>query len=210
MTKTGIVLAGGFATRFDGGDKTLAALDGRPLIGHVVDALRPVVETIVVSCRAEQVEKFEAVLDEVVYRPDPTPDEGPLAGLAAAITGVDAEAVAVTTADRPCVPAGLYEDLFATLDRDGEGVVIRDDGVRQPAPAVFETAALRTAVERRRAGGDRRLRSVLSDLDVTELGSDRIRERWGEMVLADVNTEAELDRLRSGRCQGANPPRRSR
>lgn len=197
-TRAGIVLAGGYARRFDDGDKTLADLDGEPLLTHAVDALRPVVESVVISCRDDQIEAFERVLDDVVYAPDPTPDEGPLAGLAAALAAIDADAVALTTADRPCIPSALYRDFFTRLQ--GDGVVIEADDICQPAPAVFDTVALRRAVDRQRAAGERRLRSILAGLDVDLVAADVVRERWGTGVLADVNTVAELDRLRREGC----------
>lgn len=193
-TRAGIVLAGGFGERFDGGDKTLAELDGRPLIEHAVSALRPVVETTVVSCREEQIETYQRVLEDVTYRPDPTPDEGPLAGLAAALSEVDAEAVAVATADRPCVPPSLYRSFFESLTQ--ECVVIRSAELLQPVPGVYQTSALRRSVTRLRARDERRLRSVLDDLHIDIVTAESVRDRWGTQVLADVNTTADLERLR--------------
>jgi molybdopterin-guanine dinucleotide biosynthesis protein A len=38
---TGVVLAGGRATRWDGRDKGLIQVSGRPMISHVLDALAP-------------------------------------------------------------------------------------------------------------------------------------------------------------------------
>ncbi|WP_049993005.1 molybdenum cofactor guanylyltransferase [Halapricum salinum] len=197
-TRAGIVLGGGYASRFDEGDKTLADFEGRPLIAHAVEPLQSVVGTVVVSCRAEQVEAFERVLDDVEFVPDPEPDEGPLAGLDAALQRIEADAVALATADRPCVPSTLYSQIFETLDADG--VVIDADGIRQPAPAVFDTRALRGEVQRHRDTGERRLRSILADLDVDLLAADTVRDQWGTSVLTDVNTVAELDRLRRDGC----------
>lgn len=193
-SRAGIVLAGGFGERFDDGDKTLAELDGRPLIAHAIEPLRPVVDTVVVSCREEQIEAFQRVLEDVTYRPDPTPDEGPLAGLAAAVSGVDAEAVAVATADRPCVSSELYTEFFDALSLDG--VVIQSGEFREPAPAVFRVDRLRSVVQRHRDAGDRRLRAVLDCLDLTTVSAESAREQWGETVLVDVNTRAELDSIR--------------
>mgnify|MGYP000185735208 CR=1 FL=1 len=192
-SRAGIVLAGGYARRFEDGDKTLADFEERPLIAHAVDALRPVVDTVVVSCRDEQIESFERVLDDVIYAPDPEPDEGPLAGLAAALAKVDATAVAVTTADRPRVPTGLYRQFFQRLASDG--IVIEADDIRQPAPAVFATVALREAVNQQRDSGERRLRSVFELLDLDIVSSESVAEQWGEEVLIDVNTAADLKQL---------------
>ena len=40
--RAGLILAGGRSERFPTIDKALAPLDGRPLLGHVADALAPV------------------------------------------------------------------------------------------------------------------------------------------------------------------------
>lgn len=194
-TRAGVVLAGGYATRFGDGDKTLAELDGKPLVAHAIDALEPVVDDVLLSCRDEQIPSFEAVVPDVHFRPDPAPDEGPLAGLATALDGLDAEQVAVTTADKPCVPTDLYRHFFEQLD--GDGIVIRSDGILQPAPAVFESAALRSVVRKHRREGRARLRPVLAALDLTIVTDASVRERWGDRVFADVNTIADLDALRS-------------
>lgn len=194
--RDGVVLAGGFARRFGDGDKTLATLDGQPLVAHAVGALRPLVDTIVVSCRAAQREAFAAVLDDVVFQPDPTPDEGPLAGLAAALDAFDAPMVALGTADMPCVPAELYEALFDALeDPDHDAVLLQDGGFLEATPGVYRTAPLRAAVEQRRAAGDARLRSILDHLDVAVWPAERVRKRWGERALVDVNTRETLASL---------------
>ncbi|KME39322.1 hypothetical protein SM02_05365 [Klebsiella pneumoniae] len=46
---TGVVLAGGRATRMGGIDKGLQALNGRPLWRHVAEALAPQVDELVIS-----------------------------------------------------------------------------------------------------------------------------------------------------------------
>ena len=194
-THTGVVLAGGFATRFGERDKTLATLDGRPLLAHAADGLAPAVEHVVVSCREAQIADFERVLDDVIFCPDPTPDEGPLAGLDAALDSVDSGTLALVTADMPCVPTALYDSLFDALD-GVDCVAIQSDGFLQPAPAVFETAALRASVATRRDSGDARLRSVFEDLDTEHWPAERVTERWGERALADVNTREDLAALR--------------
>lgn len=193
-TTAGIVLAGGFARRFGDADKTLATLDDKPLLAHVVDALRPVVDEIVVSCREEQIPAFEDVLDaDVTYWPDPTPDEGPLAGLAAALDVVDAPRTVLVTADMPCVPPDLYRELLDALESgDAEAAAIRDGDYLEAAPGVYRTAALRATVAERRSAGDARLRSIFGALSVVEWPAERVRERWGELALVDVNTREKL------------------
>ena len=46
---TGVILAGGRGSRLGGVDKGLVPLHGRPLIEHVIDALRPQVGALLIS-----------------------------------------------------------------------------------------------------------------------------------------------------------------
>ena len=46
---TGVVLAGGRATRWDGRDKGLIEVSGRPMISHVLGALTPQVGQVIIN-----------------------------------------------------------------------------------------------------------------------------------------------------------------
>lgn len=194
-TRSGVVLAGGYATRFGDADKTLASLDGKPLLAHAVDNIAPAVDRVVVSCREEQISAFEAALDaSVSFCPDPTPDQGPLAGLAATLAAVETSTLALATADMPCVPSALYDQFFDALG-DTDAVAVDSEGYLQPAPAVYRTDPLRESVDARRAEGDARLRSLFQTLSVERVAADSVRSEWGANVLDDVNTREALDRL---------------
>jgi molybdenum cofactor cytidylyltransferase len=74
MRLAAVVLAAGASTRF-GSPKAIAQLDGRPILEHVLDAIREVgIDDIVVVLGndAEQIEEGIAWLDErLVRNPDP-------------------------------------------------------------------------------------------------------------------------------------------
>ncbi|MEM0991048.1 MAG: molybdenum cofactor guanylyltransferase MobA [Pseudomonadota bacterium] len=53
MTIAGIILAGGQARRMGGGDKALLALDGRPLLAHVIERLDAQVDEIALNANGE-------------------------------------------------------------------------------------------------------------------------------------------------------------
>jgi molybdenum cofactor guanylyltransferase len=72
----GAIIAGGGSRRF-GGDKAAALLNGRALIDHVADALRPQVDALIVCGR--DLPGLDSVADR------PTADMGPLGGLCAAL-----------------------------------------------------------------------------------------------------------------------------
>ena len=101
----GAVLAGGRSRRF-GSDKAAALLDGRPLLDHVVEALAPQVDAVVVCGRRH------ASLPSLVDRLGP--DLGPLGGLNAALHHAAAhgfELVLTAGCDMP----GFRPNVLATL-----------------------------------------------------------------------------------------------
>lgn len=105
MRILGAVLAGGTSTRF-GSDKALALFADKPLIEHVINALLPQVETLVISGRDWPP---YARVDDL-----PAPGLGPLSGLCGALAyarlhGFDAVLSA------PCDTLGLPVDLVARL-----------------------------------------------------------------------------------------------
>jgi len=208
--RAAVVLAGGFATRFGDGDKTVATLSGKPLLVHACEPLVAVGAEVVVSCRDAQVDTFEGILDGAGLRgvqlcPDETPDQGPLAGLGDALGVVEAETVAVATADMPCVPAGLWGDCFDALGgEDRDAAAVSEDNRHEPVPSAFRTAAVRGTVDTALAAGEARLAAAFEGLSVETVPATAIREEWGETALADVNTRAALERLRSrGGCLGS-------
>jgi molybdopterin-guanine dinucleotide biosynthesis protein A len=103
----GAVLAGGRSSRF-GGDKALALLQGKPLLLHAVDAIRPNTDKVVICGR--QVSGYDCLSDR------PRPDLGPLGGLNAALhhaAGNGFQGVLTIACDMPFFPNALARSLLA-------------------------------------------------------------------------------------------------
>jgi molybdopterin-guanine dinucleotide biosynthesis protein A len=108
----GAIIAGGQSRRF-GSDKALAMIEGKPMLDHVVAALRPQVDHIVICGRDWP--GLERIEDQ------PGPGLGPIGGLNAAlhhgaVQGFDA----VITVPVDVLP--LPGDLLTRLAGDGPAV----------------------------------------------------------------------------------------
>ncbi len=104
MKLLGAIIAGGKATRF-GSDKAAARLNGKALIEHVADGLRPQVEGLIVCGRDWP--GMTSIADR------PVPGMGPLGGLCAALhycAGQGFDAVMTAGCDVLPVPALNPED----------------------------------------------------------------------------------------------------
>jgi CTP:molybdopterin cytidylyltransferase MocA len=187
----GLVLAAGAASRF-GSDKLAASLEGRPLLDHVLDALRavPLREIVVVTRR----ERTIPAADDLRVVVNPAPEDGLSSSLRLGLdaglelAGPPVEAVLVALADQPRIDPAIIRQLLAAARTSDRPVVVpaydRDGG---PNPVLLLRAAFGLVDE---ASGDRGLGPVLG--------------AHPELILAvpvaganpDIDTQADLARLR--------------
>src|SRR6185295_17094217 len=98
-----IVLAGGRSRRF-GRDKLVEPLDGRPLVQHAIDAVRPIAtEIIVVAAPGAS----PAVPGDVRLVNDAVAFEGPLAGLIGGLAAARSPTVVLVGGDMPSLSAAV-------------------------------------------------------------------------------------------------------
>mgnify|MGYP006281344501 FL=1 len=113
----GVILAGGLARRMGGGDKTMRAIAGRPILDHVIERLAPQCASLILNANGDPA-RFGAWGLPVV--PDDVPDfAGPLAGVLAALDWTALhypaiEWVVSVAADCPFLP----RDLVARMQTD--------------------------------------------------------------------------------------------
>jgi molybdopterin-guanine dinucleotide biosynthesis protein A len=112
---TGLVLSGGRARRMGGEDKGLIELGGRPMIDHVLAALAPQVDALVVNAN-RHLDRYRDCAES--YAADVVSDalddyQGPLAGIARGLATCATEWLVCTPCDSPLLSA----DLVARLDR---------------------------------------------------------------------------------------------
>ena len=139
---TGVVLAGGRATRWDGRDKGLIQVSGRPMISHVLDALAPQVERIIINAN-RNLDEYRAFGLPVVT--DASRDFlGPLAGIASGLAAAQTEWVAITPCDSPLLAADCVGRLvLACEDDERADIAVAHDGDRiQPVFALIRRALL--------------------------------------------------------------------
>ncbi|WP_254830172.1 molybdenum cofactor guanylyltransferase [Haloglomus salinum] len=193
--RTAVVLGGGRATRFEGGDKLLADLAGEPLLRRTVARLVPAVETVVVNCRADQRDAFAAALDgldaDIAFAVDPDPDAGPMAGIRTGLRAVPTEFAVVVAGDMPFVDGSLVRYLFdraaghdAAVPRIGEWF--------QTTQAVYRAEAMADACDRALDRGASKILAPLEDLDWTVVEESMLRTNGWRDSFENVNTREEL------------------
>ncbi len=127
----GVLLAGGQSRRMGGGDKTLNDLDGRPLLGHIVERAQPQVDTLILNANGDPARFAEYSLPVVADTVDGF--VGPLAGV---LTGQewarentpDAKWVVTMATDTPFFPTDLVARLAVAIEENSADMAMATSG----------------------------------------------------------------------------------
>ncbi len=119
---TGLILAGGRATRMGGVDKGLQLLNGEPMVQHVLRRLQPQVSHMLINANrnAQEYRQFgvPVIADRV------SGFAGPLAGLHAGLAQCATPYLATAPCDSPLLPVDLVARLSAALAQTGSDVAV--------------------------------------------------------------------------------------
>ena len=169
---TALVLAGGKSRRMGGKDKGLLPFAEGTLIGHVIEAIRPQVGTILISAN-RNLDQYQRLGFPVIA--DPLDGfQGPLAGFLGGLEKMQTEYLLTLPCDGPFVAVDLAQRLAVGLAAADAEIAVAHDGQRlQPVYALLH-------------------RGVLSDLRLAlEQGERKIdrwypRNRWVTVDFSDV------------------------
>ncbi len=181
-----LILAGGRSSRMGGGDKSLMPLDGRPLLAHVQERIRPQVSSLLISSNGDP-ELFRGFGTAV--RPDAVPGQlGPLAGV---LTGLlwAKEISATHLLTVPCDTPFLPHDLLGRLYRDllhaqADIALARDSEQTHPVIALWP-ARLAARLADDLESGVRSVQRWQGQFKLCE-------SRFSSLHFCNLNTPAEL------------------
>ena len=174
-----VILTGG-ASRRMGRDKAFVEVDGEPLVLRVARALSDAATITAVGGDLVALSQLGLEAES-----DAHPGDGPLGGIARALTIGDAEVVVVVACDLPFLNGATVRELVASVgDHDAAVAVV--DGHRQPVLAAWRRGA---PVAQAFARGERSPLRVLDTLDVVEVVLDDARSAL------DLDTPEDLTSL---------------
>ena len=125
---TGVILSGGRARRMGGIDKGLTPLHGKPMVAHVVSALRPQVGQLIINANRNLNEYAEFGYRVV---PDMLGDYfGPLAGIATGMQNASTHYVLTAPCDSPLLAPDLGARLYNALAKENNDMSVAHDGNR--------------------------------------------------------------------------------
>ncbi len=138
---TAVILAGGMARRMDGQDKGLIELGGRPMIEHIIDALKPQVDHIMISANRNLQEYQRYGYPVVTDFMDGY--FGPLVGMASSLKTCGNDRLLTVPCDSPFIPPVLASRLDSVMTDSQVDIAAAKDSERiQPVFAMIRRSTL--------------------------------------------------------------------
>ena len=176
-----LLLAGGRGQRMGGQDKGWIGWQGKALIEHMQQVVRPLTDDLIISCNRNQ-RRYAPLADRLVS--DPAADfPGPLAGIIAGLSVARHQYMLVLPCDAPLIDRQLLELL---LERSGpQPVMLRQGEQWQPLFSLLPVALLPHLQQQWQLGqrSPRRAMLGLEPLAVACAADDRRLANFNEPAL---------------------------
>lgn len=193
---TGLILAGGRATRMGGSDKGLQNFRGMPLALHTLMRLSPQVGGVMLNAN-RNLSAYESFGVEVW--PDSMPDfAGPLAGFLTGLERCETPYLVTVPCDTPLFPADLVARLAEALEHEDADIAMaaarEEDGQlrTQPVFCLLKHALMESLVRFTHEGG-RKIDAWTAQHRTAVVAFDRPQD--DARAFFNANTLAELHRL---------------
>lgn len=182
---TGVILAGGKAQRMNFQNKGLQLFRGKSLISYSFNALRPVVDELLINANRD-LDKFEKFGVPVI--PDLVQDfSGALAGILAAMTFTDADLLIVVPCDAPFISTSTLQHLFNEHKKNDAEITVACTGEQLHSVFLVLNTNLQSSLENYLVQGNHKVRLwfELHNTHVVDFGENTIE-------FVNINTLDEL------------------
>ncbi len=183
----GIILAGGKSSRM-GSDKALLLYKNKTFLEHVVSAIKPLVDDILIISNNK-----EHQVDNCTTIPDLILNSGPIAGIYTGLKHTNTESNLVLSCDIPLVQTSILELIIKNNEPNKDVIQIIDDPYSMPLIALYKKRIAPFLLSELKTG-ERRL--VMA---INKLNKKNISVTKGQLnLLMNINTVADLKTLEYG------------
>ncbi len=184
---TGVILAGGKGSRMGGVDKGLIKFQGRPLVEHILERVKPQVNEVVINAN-RNLQKYAGYGVKVV-RDEQQESQGPLAGIASAMAITTTPLLLTTPCDSPFLPINLAQRLYLALTDNDVDLAVANTGKLQPVFCLVKTD-LRNSLMNFMAGGGRKIDLWYNQIRYTSADFSDIPE-----CFTNINTPQDMKKI---------------
>ncbi len=190
---SGIILAGGLATRMDGTNKAFLEIGGQRIIDRLIQTYRPLFNEIIISARER--ESFQGLGVGVAL--DSFEARSSLTGIHAGLRAATGQYAFVAACDAPFVNRGLVRALLGEVSTDADVVIpLKEDGYFEPLCAVYSKACL-PHIEEQLGREDYKIINFFPNVRVKAVPVSKLRLTDPQFLsFKNVNTPEELEETR--------------
>jgi len=195
MERSAVVLAGGSSTRI-GEDKGVLELAGKPLLNHVIDAVRNYVgEVVIVTSSQQRVEIYSIIAGKGIrFAIDGVDAKSPLIGAVNGFRVAKGKYSILLPFDTPFVSGEIVSMLFEICVGKSAAIPKWPNGQIEPLHAVYETAVARDASAAAIEGGRLDMRGMIERMrEVRYVSTLFLQQLDPELqTFFNINTRADL------------------
>ena len=181
---SGIILAGGNSSRM-GTDKGFVIYKNKAFVQHIIDALQPLVDEIIIVSNNSDYDVFglKRVSDLIE-------NAGPVAGVYTGLQYSKTENNLVISCDVPLINSETLSLLIEGLDDNADVVQLESNGKSMPLIAMYKKQS-KAIFNSLLKDGERRLRVALKHLKVKTIVLHKNQERF----TSNINTPKNLNEI---------------
>jgi len=181
---TGIILAGGKSSRM-GTDKGLLMLKKKLFIQHIIDALKPLVDTIIIVSDNPNHDLFETKRIKDLVK-----NAGPLAGIYSGLQYSKTDYSLMVSCDVPLITSTVLNKLIKNYEEDYDVIQLESQQKTMPLTALYNKTCQQT-IKHLLDKGERRMRFAVSQLKTkTIMLDDNLSS-----TLININTKEDFDAI---------------
>ena len=183
---TGIILSGGKSTRMNK-EKGLCIFNGKPMIEHILDALKPICNQILISANNEQ-------YDYLGYKTitDKYSGIGPISGIYSGLEASQSDNNIILSCDMPLVSVGLIRYIYDNRD-DFDIVIPERNDFLEPLCAYYHRRIL-SNIEIAIQNKSFKLIKLIKSLNYKPLKIDPGHSFFHPMLFENINSPNDLKR----------------
>ena len=194
MERSAIILAGGFSSRL-GRDKGLVQLSNKPLVKHVTDKTKDLVdERLVVVSSSVQAERYSNILGEDAnVLIDDAGGQGPLAGAATGFERAKGKYSLLLPCDTPFVSRDILHLLLELCKNRNAAVPRWPNRYIEPLQAAYCTRPALEAARNALLSGKLNLQTMVDKLQKVRYVSTLVLEQLDPRLRTFLNVNTVLD-----------------
>jgi molybdopterin-guanine dinucleotide biosynthesis protein A len=187
---SGVILAGGLSTRFDGLDKALIRVDGRSILDRLLATFSGLFdETILVTNSPENYLEWDLQIVTDLYAA-----RSSLTGIHAALTYAACSHVFVSACDVPFLQTAVIRALLQAVQPHIDVVIPVTSAGFEPLCAVYSKKCLQT-IERNLDRGNFKIQKIFNKLNLKPVSEATLRRLDPELLsFFNLNSPADLER----------------